>query len=54
VTYIVDFLRGSRSEKIWSEHKELKTYGAGADISKADWQRYLRELIATGLPPRYR
>jgi ATP-dependent DNA helicase RecQ len=48
VTYIVDFLRGSRSEKIWSEHKELKTYGAGADISKADWQRYLRELIATG------
>jgi len=48
VTYIVDFLRGSRSEKIWTEHKELKTYGAGADISKADWQRYLRELIATG------
>ncbi|TFF40164.1 DNA helicase RecQ [Mucilaginibacter psychrotolerans] len=48
VTYIVDFLRGSRSEKIWPEHKELKTYGAGADISKADWQRYLRELIAMG------
>lgn len=48
VNYIVDFLRGSRSEKIWAEHKLLKTYGAGADISKADWQRYLRELIATG------
>lgn len=48
VTYIVDFLRGSRSEKIWPEHKQLKTYGAGDDISKADWQRYLRELIATG------
>ncbi|MBD1363635.1 DNA helicase RecQ [Mucilaginibacter sp. ZT4R22] len=48
VTYIVDFLRGSRSEKIWGEHKLLKTYGAGADISKADWQRYLRELIAMG------
>jgi ATP-dependent DNA helicase RecQ len=48
VTYIVDFLRGSRSEKIWPEHKLLKTYGAGADISKADWQRYLRELIAMG------
>ncbi|OOQ60515.1 DNA helicase RecQ [Mucilaginibacter pedocola] len=48
VTYLVDFLRGSKSEKIWAEHKLLKTYGAGADISKADWQRYVRELIAMG------
>ncbi|MCO5936687.1 DNA helicase RecQ [Mucilaginibacter sp. RB4R14] len=47
-TYLIDFLRGSRSEKIWTEHKALKTYGAGADISKADWQRYLRELISKG------
>jgi ATP-dependent DNA helicase RecQ len=47
-TYVVDFLRGSKSEKIWQEHKLLKTYGAGADISKADWQRYLRELVAMG------
>lgn len=46
--YIIDFLRGSKSEKIWADHKTLKTYGAGADISKADWQRYLRELIAQG------
>ena len=46
--YIIDFLRGSKSEKIWADHKALKTYGAGADISKADWQRYLRELIAQG------
>ncbi|AMR31057.1 ATP-dependent DNA helicase RecQ [Mucilaginibacter sp. PAMC 26640] len=46
--YVVDFLRGSRSEKIREEHKQLKTYGAGADIAKADWQRYVRELIAMG------
>ncbi|MFD0766517.1 DNA helicase RecQ [Mucilaginibacter lutimaris] len=46
--YVIDFLRGSRNEKIWAEHKALKTYGAGADISKADWQRYLRELISQG------
>ncbi|MES2267643.1 MAG: DNA helicase RecQ [Bacteroidota bacterium] len=46
--YLIDFLRGSRSEKIWAEHKALKTYGAGADLSKADWQRYLRELISKG------
>jgi ATP-dependent DNA helicase RecQ len=47
-TYLVDFLRGSRSEKIRKEHKELKTYGAGSDISKADWTRYFRELVAMG------
>ena len=46
--YVIDFLRGSRSEKIREEHKQLKTYGIGTDISKADWQRYLRELVAVG------
>lgn len=47
-TYVIDFLRGSKSEKIWNEHKALKTYGIGADISKVEWQRYLRELAALG------
>jgi len=47
--YVIDFLRGSKSEKIWEEHKQLKTYGVGADISKTDWQRYLRELTMMGL-----
>src|SRR5476651_1272271 len=47
-TYVIDFLRGSKSEKIWEEHKQLKTYGVGADISKTDWLRYLRELVALG------
>ncbi|GAB2701391.1 DNA helicase RecQ [Mucilaginibacter koreensis] len=46
--YVIDFLRGSQSEKIREEHKQLKTYGIGADISKADWQRYLRELVQLG------
>jgi ATP-dependent DNA helicase RecQ len=46
--YVIEFLRGSKSEKIREEHKQLKTYGIGADISKADWQRYVRELVATG------
>jgi len=46
--YVIEFLRGSKSERIRDEHKELKTYGIGADISKADWQRYMRELVATG------
>lgn len=47
-TYVIDLLRGSRNEKIREEHKQLKTYGIGADISKADWHRYLRELVALG------
>ncbi|MDR6941896.1 DNA helicase RecQ [Mucilaginibacter pocheonensis] len=45
VNYVIDFLRGSKNEKIREEHKQLKTYGVGADISKTDWQRYMRELI---------
>ncbi len=46
VTYVIDLLRGSQNEKIREQHKQLKTYGIGADISKADWQQYIRELIA--------
>ena len=46
--YVIDLLRGSNSTKLREDHKQLKTYGAGADISKADWQRYLRELITLG------
>ncbi|ASU32507.1 DNA helicase RecQ [Mucilaginibacter xinganensis] len=46
--YVVDFLRGSKNQNIREEHKQLKTYGIGADISKPDWQRYLRELTAMG------
>ncbi|MEZ2337279.1 DNA helicase RecQ [Mucilaginibacter sp. RCC_168] len=45
VNYVIDFLRGSKNEKIREEHKQLKTYGIGADISKVDRQRYIRELI---------
>ena len=47
-TYVIDFLRGSKNEKLREEHKQLKTYGVGADISKTDWYRYLRELTAMG------
>jgi ATP-dependent DNA helicase RecQ len=49
VTYVIDLLRGSKSEKIREEHKQLKTYGIGADVSKADWQRYIAQLVNQGL-----
>jgi len=48
MNYVIDFLRGSKSEKIREEHKALKTYGVGQDISKEDWQTYMRDLIAKG------
>jgi len=46
--YLVDFLRGSQSQKIWDEHKNLKTYGVGADVSKNQWFEYFRDLISQG------
>ncbi len=45
ITYLVDFLRGSQSQKIWDSHKQLKTYGIGADISKNNWLDYFKDLI---------
>jgi len=47
-TYIIDFLRGSQSAKIWDRHKQLKTYGVGTDISKENWQQYMNDLIHLG------
>lgn len=46
MNYVIDFLRGSKSEKIKPWHKNLKTYGVGKDISKKQWQEYLRDLIS--------
>jgi len=46
LTYVVDFLRGSKSERISDHHKLLKTYGVGKDISKEDWFRYFKDLIS--------
>jgi len=48
LSYVVDFLRGSKSEKMRDEHKELKTYGVGADISKEAWMRSIKDLVALG------
>jgi len=48
VAYIIDFLRGSRSARIRESHKTLKTYGAGADISKTQWSAFIADLVALG------
>ncbi len=46
--YIVDLLRGSASEKIRPEHKELKVYGIGKDKPRDEWMHYTRELLSSG------
>ncbi len=49
LTYLIDFLRGSKSKTIRLEHLNLKTYGIGADISKDNWFDYFKDLIAQDL-----
>ncbi|WP_276372972.1 DNA helicase RecQ [Chryseolinea sp. H1M3-3] len=46
--YVVDFLRGSTTSKIWEEHKQLKTFGIGADVSKEDWNAVIKDLLSQG------
>ncbi|UII31567.1 DNA helicase RecQ [Fulvivirga ulvae] len=47
--YVIDILKGSRSEKIREEHKQLKTYGVGADLTKTEWSHYIKDLLYLGL-----
>jgi ATP-dependent DNA helicase RecQ len=46
--YVIDFLRGSKSSKIWEDHKQLKTFGIGADVAKEDWNAIIKDLISQG------
>lgn len=49
VGYLVDILRGSQSQNIRDEHKNLKTFGVGADVPKNAWFDYFQDLISQGL-----
>jgi ATP-dependent DNA helicase RecQ len=48
INYVIDLLRGSESQTIRDEHRNLKTFGVGADVSKNDWFDYFKDLIARG------
>jgi ATP-dependent DNA helicase RecQ len=48
MSYLIDFLRGSQAKNIRDEHKNLKTYGVGADVSKDNWYEYFKDLISQG------
>ncbi len=49
INYIVDLLRGSQARSVRDEHKQLITYGIGADISREAWLDHIKDLIAQGL-----
>ncbi len=46
MSYLIDFLRGSEAKTIRDEHKNIKTYGIGSDISKNNWFDYFKDLIS--------
>lgn len=46
---LVDILRGSQRKEIMEHgYDQIKTYGAGADISTNDWLYYVQQLIQLG------
>ena len=47
---LIDILRGSRRKVIFdNEYDKIKTYGAGASHSFADWQYFIQQLLNLGL-----
>ncbi|MCS6845670.1 MAG: DNA helicase RecQ [Caldilineales bacterium] len=50
VSYVVDVLRGSRSQKVLQQrHDRLPLYGAGREMRERQWRRLGQELIVQGL-----
>ncbi len=45
---VIDFLRGSKAEKISTAMRGLKTYGIGGDVSTDDWKQYFKNLLRQG------
>lgn len=48
IKYIIDVLRGSRSDKIKPVHRALRLFGIGKNISAQEWQAYIADLITRG------
>lgn len=49
-TMLIDVLRGSsKGELIEYGYNKIKTYGAGADLSFANWEQYILQMLNLGL-----
>jgi len=46
--YVIDFLRGSNNAKMQEDHKQMKTFGVGADVSREQWTTVIRDLVQQG------
>jgi ATP-dependent DNA helicase RecQ len=47
--HLIDVLRGKHTDKVTQyDHRELSTFGIGADLSEAQWRGVLRQLLAIG------
>ncbi|MEM7037009.1 MAG: RQC domain-containing protein, partial [Bacteroidota bacterium] len=47
---LIDVLRGSaRQDLLAKGYQNIKTYGAGSDIPRADWQQFMLQVINMGL-----
>lgn len=48
LVYVVDILRGSRSQKIAESHRALSTFGVGREFNRATWREIGKQLIQLG------
>lgn len=47
---LINILRGSKVQELLENgYDQIKTYGAGADLSQSDWQHYITQMLNLGV-----